>query len=73
MELFEQDLLEPSNKESVDVDVAQAQLMQITATPAFFINGRYLRGAKPFEDFAEMINEELERLGLPVPAETSGF
>jgi len=73
MERFEQDLLEPSNKETVDVDVAEAQLMQITATPAFFINGRYLRGAKPFEDFAEMINEELERLGLPVPAETSGL
>jgi protein-disulfide isomerase len=73
MERFEQDLVDLSSKETVDADVTEAQLMQITSTPAFFINGRYLRGAKPFEEFAGMINDELERLGLPVPAEVSGL
>jgi hypothetical protein len=42
----------------------------VTGAPAFFINGRYLRGAKPFEDFAQLINAELSRLGLPVPEES---
>jgi hypothetical protein len=41
----------------------------VTSTPGFFINGRYLRGAKPFKDFAELINAELTELDLPVPEE----
>ena len=32
------------------------------------MNGRYLSGAKPFEEFAKVINAELGRLNLPVPA-----
>jgi hypothetical protein len=32
------------------------------------VNGRYLSGAKPFEEFAKAINAELGRLNLPVPA-----
>jgi protein-disulfide isomerase len=43
--------------------------MGITGTPGFFVNGRYLRGAKPFEEFAEVINEELKKKGIPIPAE----
>jgi len=33
----------------------------ISATPTFFINGRMLVGAKPYESFAEMIDDELNR------------
>jgi hypothetical protein len=32
------------------------------------VNGRYLSGAKPFEEFAKVINAEFARLNLPVPA-----
>jgi hypothetical protein len=32
------------------------------------VNGRYRSGAKPFEEFAQLINGELARLKLPVPA-----
>ena len=39
----------------------------VTGTPAFFINGRSLVGAQPFDAFAQIINEELERAGVPVP------
>ena len=73
MARFESDLVDPNSRAAVDVDVADAQAREITATPAFFINGRYLRGAKPFEDFARIVNEELTRLGLPVPDEVSGL
>jgi predicted DsbA family dithiol-disulfide isomerase len=45
----------------------------VTGTPAFFINGRPLVGARPFEDFAQVIDDELDRGGsapAPVPAAT---
>ena len=31
----------------------------VTGTPAFFVNGRLLSGARPFQDFEELIEEEL--------------
>jgi len=33
----------------------------VTGTPAFFINGRLLSGAQPENEFARMIDEELNR------------
>jgi protein-disulfide isomerase len=33
----------------------------INGTPAFFINGRPLTGAQPFEMFARVIDEELSQ------------
>ena len=32
--------------------------MNVNATPAFFINGRYLSGAQPIEAFDKVIQEE---------------
>lgn len=69
MEKFQKDLLDLENKKVIDADKAEAQSLQATGTPSFFINGRLLRGAKPFEEFAKVINAELARLNLPVPAE----
>ena len=65
---FEEDLYSPRQKAAVDADIAEAKALGVTGTPAFFINGRYLSGAKPFEEFAELINAELTRLKLPVPS-----
>ena len=31
----------------------------VNGTPAFFINGRLVSGAQPFEAFKEVIDEEL--------------
>jgi protein-disulfide isomerase len=33
----------------------------VTGTPAFFINGRFLSGAQPFDAFKTIIEEELKR------------
>lgn len=66
---FERDLVDLENKKRIDADKAEAQSMGITGTPGFFVNGRYLSGAKPFEEFAKAINAELTRLKLPVPRE----
>lgn len=49
-------------------DMAEARSLGVTGTPGFFVNGRFLNGAKPFEEFERVIHEELTRLNVPVPA-----
>ncbi len=44
-------------------DLNEAAAYGVTGTPAFFINGRMLVGAQPYEAFAQVIDEELERAG----------
>jgi protein-disulfide isomerase len=51
----------------IDVDAAEGRSLGVSGTPAFFINGHFLNGAQPFEKFAEVINGELTRLGMPIP------
>lgn len=68
MARFEKDLVDPTVKKRVEDDSAEARTLGVTGTPGFFINGRFLRGAAPFETFTKTIDEELTRLGLPVPA-----
>ena len=65
---FEKDVYAPGMKARLDADMAEGKALGVTGTPAFFINGRYLSGAKPFDEFAEAINAELKRLNLPIPA-----
>ena len=48
------------NKDTIDKDLAAGQAAGVNGTPAFFINGRMLDGAQPFEKFKEIIDEELE-------------
>jgi protein-disulfide isomerase len=57
----------PKNKEKIQADAAEAAKLGVTGTPAFFINGRFLNGAKPFAAFAELINQELQKQGKPIP------
>ena len=68
MPKFEKGLIDAENKKRVDEDAAEARSLGITGTPGFFVNGRFLSGAKPFEDFAKLINEELTKRKLPIPA-----
>ena len=46
-----------------DVARDQADLGKfgVAATPAFFINGRFLSGAQPFASFAALIDDELAK------------
>jgi len=64
---FESSLTAARTKPVIDADAAEAKSLGATGTPAFFINGRYLSGARPFTDFAQLINAELVRLKIPVP------
>ncbi|HYM26040.1 MAG TPA: thioredoxin domain-containing protein [Vicinamibacterales bacterium] len=46
-------------KAAVDADVAAGQEAGVDGTPAFFVNGRLLSGAQPFDQFKKLIDEEL--------------
>jgi protein-disulfide isomerase len=48
-------------KAGVDKDMADGEAVGVTGTPAFFINGRSVEGAQPFEAFKRVIDEELAR------------
>jgi protein-disulfide isomerase len=58
---FKADFAAAEVKSRVDKDAEEAAKMGVTGTPGFFINGRFLRGAKPFEDFKKLIDEELAK------------
>lgn len=60
---FQQDVASAEIKARVDADTKQAGALGVTGTPTFFVNGRFLQGAKPFESFKEVIDEELKRAG----------
>jgi len=51
----------------IDADKAEAKALGVTGTPAFFVNGHFLSGAKPYDEFAQVINAELTRMKIPVP------
>ena len=51
----------------VKAETAEAHSYGITGTPGFLINGRVVTGARPIEMFAEIIDDELERLGIALP------
>ena len=44
---------------SVRRDMRQARQLGVRGTPAYFINGRFISGAKPIEQLREIIDEEL--------------
>jgi len=48
------------SKAVVDADIRDGEDAGVTGTPAFFINGRVLSGAQPFDAFKRIIDEELE-------------
>ncbi len=59
VEQFKRDIASAEVKGRIDADTQDAAKLGATGTPAFFVNGRYLSGAKPFEAFKEVIDKEL--------------
>ncbi len=58
---FERCVATHKYKADVDADIAAGEEAGVDGTPAFFINGRALTGAQPFEAFKRIIDEELAR------------
>ena len=69
---FERDVHSAEAKKRVADDMAEASSLGISGTPAFFVNGHYLYGAQPFDEFAKVINAELQRLKIPIPSAAAG-
>ena len=67
MTRFEQSLDTLQGRKIIDTDIAEGKKLGVTGTPAFFVNGRFLNGAKPFDEFAKVIDAELTRQNLPIP------
>jgi len=58
---FEKDLDNPKFDEVLKKDQAEGQANGANGTPTFFINGRQLVGAQPFDAFKNVIEEELKK------------
>jgi protein-disulfide isomerase len=56
---FKNDLESADVKARVEADKKEAAAIGVTGTPAFFVNGKFLSGAKPFEEFKKVIDQEL--------------
>lgn len=70
---FESDMLAADTAKAMQSDIEEVKGIGVTGTPGFFINGKFLSGAKPFEEFAKQINTELRAKGQPVPAEVANL
>ena len=61
MEVFKADVEGEELVREVEEDAAMAARLGVEGTPGFFINGKFLSGAQPFETFKSKIDEELNR------------
>jgi len=45
----------------IQKDIEDGEAVGVSGTPAYFINGKFLSGAQPFENFQEIIDKELKK------------
>ncbi len=57
---FEECTSSRKHRTDVDRDVEQGFGLGVNSTPSFFINGRMLSGAQPYDAFAKIVDEELQ-------------
>ncbi len=50
-------------RDEVLKDLADGSSLGVTGTPTFFINGRMIVGAQPYEAFKTIIEDELAKAG----------
>ncbi len=65
MDRFTTDLDSPDIKKQLAADKREGESLGVNGTPAFFINGTFLSGAMPIEQFQAAINNALVALGKP--------
>jgi protein-disulfide isomerase len=61
MDQFRRDSDSDAIKRRLADDTQDASKLGVTGTPAFFINGKFPSGAKPFEEFKTVIDQELSK------------
>lgn len=68
MTAFEQCRTSGTMRAAVEKDLEAGKAAGVTGTPAFFINGIPLSGARPLEAFVKLIEKELAAKGAAAPA-----
>lgn len=68
---FKKDLEDKALTEKIKKQQSQGVSLGARGTPAFFVNGRFLSGAQPFERFKTLIDEELKKAEKLVEGGTS--
>tara|TARA_Y100000310_G_scaffold345030_1_gene461292 strand:+ start:3769 stop:5034 length:1266 start_codon:yes stop_codon:yes gene_type:complete len=61
IEMFNECLDNSEQADEVKKDLQDGQIAGVSGTPAFFINGKFISGAQPFEVFERIIESELAR------------
>jgi protein-disulfide isomerase len=59
---------DPASDSKVSADAAAARAAGLTGTPAFFVNGILVSGARPLDDFTKWVDAELAAKGQAAPA-----
>lgn len=59
IEKFKKDLADPALQKMLEGQQRQGMTLGARGTPAFFVNGRFLSGAQPYESFKRLIDAEL--------------
>jgi protein-disulfide isomerase len=59
-EQFQRDYQSVETATRVAQDMNEARRLGVTGTPGFFVNGRFLSGARPYESFEAMVDAALE-------------
>jgi protein-disulfide isomerase len=54
----------------IQKDMRELQTLGVGATPSFFINGRFISGAMPIDNFTTLIDEELKKADQQIAAGT---
>jgi protein-disulfide isomerase len=62
VERFRRDLDAPETHAAVAADRAYGEKLEVKGTPTFFINGKRLIGAQPYESFKKMIDDDLRAM-----------
>jgi protein-disulfide isomerase len=68
---FSKDLADPKLEAKIKNDQRIGAPIGVTGTPAFFINGRFLSGAQPVDNFKKIVDEELAKAEKLVSAGTA--
>lgn len=61
LDAFDKCLKDKAVANEIDKDQEDGISVGVSGTPAYFINGKFLSGAQPFEAFQEIIDEELAK------------
>jgi protein-disulfide isomerase len=70
VEQFKKDMASDELKKKITEQQTQGVTLGARGTPAFFVNGRFLSGAQPVENFKKIIDEEKAKAQKLVDAGT---